>query len=118
MSYAYTRQDIKERLRMQNTWVEYDIDKTVNIIFSVRTSVRKYVKNKPINDNLLLNSIIISSNIFGIELSYTIYKHICNDDEMIYINSLYYFLMYKNVEPLDSYFIELLHRNCDMFLKK
>lgn len=115
---AYTRQDIKERLRVHNRWVEYDIDKTVNVIFSVRTSVRKYLKDKPINDNLLLNSIIIATNIFGIELSYTIYENICNDDEMVLINSLYYFLKYKEENPLDAYYIELLHRNCDMFLKR
>ena len=117
MSNAYTREDIKQRLRMQRNWIEYDIDKTVNIMFSVRTSIRKHLKDKPINDKLLLNNIIISSNIFGIELSYTIYQHICGTDEMTYINSLYHFLMYKENEPLDAYFIELLHRNCDMYVK-
>lgn len=117
MSNAYTREDIKQRLRMQRNWIEYDIDKTVNIMFSVRTSVRKHLKDKPINDKLLLNNIIISSNIFGIELSYTIYQHICGTDEMTYINSLYHFLMYKENKPLDAYFIELLHRNCDMYVK-
>lgn len=117
MSKAYTREDIKERLRLQRNWIEYDINDTVNIMFSVRTGVRKYLKDKPINDKLLLNNIIISSNIFGIELSYTIYEHICDKDEMIYINSLYHFLMYKDKNPKDAYFIELLHRNCDMYLK-
>lgn len=117
MSNAYTREDIKQRLRLQRHWIEYDIDNTVNIMFSVRTCVRKHLKDKPINDKLLLNNIIISSNIFGIELSYTIYEHICNLDEMIYINSLYHFLMYKDSNPKDAYFIELLHRNCDMYLR-
>jgi len=117
MSNAYTRKDIKQRLRLHNHWIEYDIDKTVNIIFSVRTCVRKYIKEKPINDKLLLNNIIISSNIFGIELSYTIYENICNNKEMVYINSLYFFLSYKEPNKMDSYFIELLHRNCDMYVK-
>lgn len=114
---SYTRDDIKNKLRLYERWVEYDINECVNIIFSVRTCIRKILKEKPINDRLLVNNIIIISNIFGIEFSYALFTSICDDDEMLYVNSLYYFLKYKDCDPKHSFFIELLNNNCNMFTK-
>lgn len=114
-----TKEDIKEIIRTRFNFIEYDIDFTVNIIFSVRTHIRKIIKFDGVlsNDKLLVNNIIISKNIFGINLSYSIYKAICSEKELEYINSLYYFLKLNKEQPINDYFVELLHHQCDIYTR-
>lgn len=114
-----TKEDIKDILRNRFSYIEYDIDFTINLMFSVRTHIRKIIKFDSIlsSDKLLLNNIIISKNIFGINLSYSIFKAICSVEEMIYINTIYHFLKLGMYENINDYFLELLHHNCNMYIK-
>lgn len=116
---VYTREYIKSRLSSlgQNRWLRHDIETCVAIMFSMRTTIRKYMKSKPINDKLLVNNTIVISNILGNNLSYTILTKIMDEEELKLINTLYTFLSLKEDVYIDHKFHMLLISSCYEYKK-
>lgn len=122
-NYRYpTNTEIKTRLKksiINKKCIAYDIEQTVDRVFTVRTMTRKILGNRNVNERVMINNTIIACNIFGIETSYTIFNQICSESELQYVNTIYLFLQYKNFENnlVCDYFLQLLHANCNIYLK-
>lgn len=116
---VYTREYIKNRLTSlgKNRWLRHDVETCVAIMFSMRTTIRKYMKSKPINDKLLVNNTIVISNILGNNLSYTILTKIMDEEELKLINTLYTFLSLKEDVHIDHKFHMLLISSCYEYKK-
>lgn len=116
-----TNTEIKTRLKelFVNKCINYDIEQTVDRVFTVRTMTRKILGGRNANERVMINNTIIACNIFGIETSYAIFNQICSKSELVYINTIYLFLQYKSSDDLliDDYFHQLLHSNCNIYLK-
>lgn len=80
---------------------EEEFKKDLYRFFIVRRMSRRFFKTGSINEKLILNSIIICLNIFGIKTSNLIWKMICTDDEFSVIMSFLIFL--NSLNPSVSY---------------
>lgn len=120
--YRYpTNTDIKTRIKssITNRWIDYDIEQTVDRVFTVRTMIRKILGDRNVNERVMINNTIIACNIFGIETTHAIFNNICSSDELVYVNTIYVFLQYKSFESnqINDYFLQELYSRCNMYTK-
>lgn len=113
----YTRHEIRDHLLKLDKWITSEVEEIVHNSFSVRTYIRKHQKSTSVNNMLILNKVIMLKNQLGKHLTYTIFKSICDQDELIYINTVYHFLSYNKELQVNPYYLEELYRDCDRYTK-
>ena len=61
-------------------------------LFMVRKMIKRFLNVGTINEKLILNNIIISLNIFGIQKTNILFRSICNDQEFGVVKACLIFL--------------------------
>jgi hypothetical protein len=71
---------------------EEELKKNIHSFLVIQRMVKQFIKTKTVNEKLLINNIIISLNVFGIEKVNTIFRSILKDNEFGVIKSILIFL--------------------------
>jgi hypothetical protein len=83
---------VSEDFKVSGFHDEEETKKNIHSFLVIQRMVKQFVKTKVVNEKLLINNIIISLNIFGIETVNKIFRSILKDHEFGTVKSILIFL--------------------------